>query len=146
MEAKRGSAEAAPAKFTVTAVDQDGGGICYYLVPDGKAAANLWDVDHIHLPKSSGPHILQFALDDKTSGKKLSLRGTDPFDCADDHPCPPPGGINSSQISLSGNPSGNIVTIKNLNSGSPVDIRYQLNYEAGGISYPCDPIIKNDGG
>ena len=102
MEAKRGSAEAAPAKFTVTAVDQDGGGICYYLVPDGKAAANLWDVDHIHLPKSSGPHILQFALDDKTSAKKLSLRGTDPFDCADDHPCPPPGGINSSQTCPAG--------------------------------------------
>lgn len=145
-DARQPHAEAAPAKFTVTAVDRDGGGVCFYLVPNGKAAANLWDVDHIHLPKNSGSHLLQFALDDKTSAKQLSLRGQDPFDCAGDHSCPPPGGINSGQISLNGNPTGNVLTIQNLNSGAPVEIRYQINYEAGGISYPCDPIIKNDGG
>ena len=101
--------------------------------------------DHkTHVKQGDPPEKIKFKLDDKTS---LDLR----FDCA--HPiqvweqagCPPKG-IQSDQIEVFSCDTGQ-VTIRDLNTGAPRTLHYQLNVvDKNGNAHPCDPIIENGGG
>lgn len=99
----------------------------------------------LKLDKDSGAHSIDFDLDDHT-GKELQFDTADPLWAGENCPCPPPQGVNTSQLSLGGcGPQG--LTVVNQNSGAPREIRYQLNFVAGdGSQVECDPIFDNGGG
>jgi hypothetical protein len=111
-----------------------------------------WEVNGIKakqsklkLGKDSGPHELDFRLDDDT-GLGLSFDTSDPIWVAEDGPCPPPPGINSDQISVTRCSADNLIAL-DANSGRSRELRYQLNFISGdGQRELCDPIIENGGG
>jgi len=98
------------------------------------------------LPKGSGSHHFQFTLDDQT---KLNVE-FDTLDTEDNWSnCPPPGGMNSTQIpyehvhidALSAS-----FKDKNDNNG-PMDVCYRWNFKCDDAKqHPAfDPIIDNRG-
>jgi hypothetical protein len=99
----------------------------------------------LKLEKDSGPHVIDFELHDH-SGKDLQFHPRDPLWVGENCPCPPPQGINSNQLSVSGCQPRTLSTV-NQNSGEPRELRYQLNFlAADGSQLTCDPIIQNGGG
>ena len=105
------------------------------------------------LPKGSLNHRFEFELDDQT-GLKVRFKQVNNgmLDVQDNsRACPPPAGMNTSQIvgvtRMSDVRAG--FTDKNDNENGPMPVSYQLNFECDDpskhpISY--DPIIINGGG
>lgn len=108
---------------------------------DGVKAKN----SRLKLDKDSGAHTIDFDLHDQT-GRQLGFNTGDPIWASDNVPCPPPQGLQSSQMSIDGCVPRTL-TVVNSNSGASREIRYQLNFVAGdGSAAACDPIIDNGGG
>ena len=99
----------------------------------------------LKLGAGEGPHSIGFELHDQ-SGKELRFDTADPIWAGENCPCPPPEGLSSGQLSISGCDPQTLMLV-NQNSGAPVEIRYQLNFiGADGSLERCDPIMDNGGG
>jgi hypothetical protein len=99
----------------------------------------------LKLDKDSGAHAIDFKLQDH-SGKGVRFDTANPIHVGENCPCPPPQGINSDQIGVTGCEPERLSTV-NQNSGDARELRYQLNFVAAdGSQLECDPIIDNGGG
>ena len=99
----------------------------------------------MNLDRDSGEHALDFMLQDQT-GRGLRFDQRDPIWVGEDCPCPPPSGVNSDQLTVTGCNSSRLSAV-NANSGRERELRYQLNFIADdGFETNCDPIIRNGGG
>jgi hypothetical protein len=126
-------------KIKIVALSDGAGGVDFEV--DGVKAKHA----RLHLEKDSGTHEIEFELHDQ-SGKELGFDLDDPIWVGEDCDCPPPSGINSDQMTVTGREERSLSTV-NLNSGRGRDLRYQLNFiRADGSREICDPIIRNDGG
>jgi hypothetical protein len=116
------------------------GGSVVWDDPDGKPAK-----DHsVHVAKGAPPQTIEFKLKDKT-GLGLRFNESDPFHVWEKVGCPPPG-VDTDQIEVVHSTSSK-VRIVNRNTGSERTLQYQLNVIGDdGKEWPCDPIIRNDGG
>jgi hypothetical protein len=99
----------------------------------------------ISCPRKSGPHTVNFHLDDET-GLGLSFQNDALWVHENEAgQCPPGTGILTDQISISSVKPGKL-TISNSNEGAPRTLQYQLNFvDANGASVSVDPCIKNGG-
>jgi hypothetical protein len=108
--------------------------------PDGKPAKS----HELHIGKGEPPQTIEFRLKDKT-GLGLSFDEQSAFQIWEQDGCPPPG-IATDQVELA-QASSDTVRITNRNTGPERTLQYQLNVVgADGKKWPCDPIIRNDGG
>jgi hypothetical protein len=116
------------------------GGAVIWDGPDGKPAK-----DHkLHVPKGAPPLEIEFRLNDKT-GLGLQFDHGGSFHVWEQGGCPPPG-IDTDQIDVTHSASDK-VRIVNRNTGPARTLQYLLNVvDKDGNSWPCDPIINNDGG
>jgi len=123
----------------VRATLNDAGGVEFEV--DGVKAKHA----RLKLDKDSGAHAIDFKLQDH-SGKGVQFDTGNPIHVGENSPCPPPPGINSDQIGVTGCVPETLSTI-NQNSGDARELRYQLNFVAAdGSKLDCDPIIDNGGG
>jgi hypothetical protein len=115
------------------------GGSVVWDDPDGNPAES----HTLHVPKGRPQHTIEFTIKDKT-GLGLNFDENDAFHVWEGEGCPPPG-IGTDQIDLV-HADPNKVRILNRNS-SEGTLHYLLNVVGkDGKRWPCDPIIKNDGG
>jgi hypothetical protein len=99
----------------------------------------------LKLDKDSGAHAIDFKLQDH-SGKGVQFDTANPIHVGENCPCPPPQGIVTDQIRVTGCVPETLSTV-NENSGDARELRYQLNFVAAdGSTLDCDPIIDNGGG
>ena len=107
--------------------------------PDGNPAKS----HKLHVPKGHPKHTIDFTIKDET-GLGLKFADSDAFHVWEQDGCPPPG-IDTDQIELvHANP--NKVQVLNRNTADRT-LHYVLNVVGkDGKKWPCDPIIKNDGG
>ena len=107
--------------------------------PDGNPAIN----HKLHVPKGNPKDTIDFTIKD-TTDLGLKFDDSDAFHVWEQEGCPP-AGINTDQIELV-NANPNKVRILNYNSADRT-LHYVLNVVGkDGKKWPCDPIIKNDGG
>ena len=126
-------------KVKVRAIVDGTGGIDFEV--DGLKAKHA----KMNLPKDSGPHSIEFQLQDHT-GLGLQFDTGDPIWVDEDGPCPPRQGLNSDQLTVSSINARKLDTV-NDNTGRPRELRYQLNFVASdGSRAECDPVIQNGGG
>lgn len=104
------------------------------------------------LPKNSGSCRFEFELDDQTGlNVRFKQLNNGMLDVQDNsQACPPPSGMNTTQIVGVTRPSNTRAgfTDKNDNTGGPMPVSYQLNFECDDPSkHPIayDPIIINGG-
>jgi hypothetical protein len=108
--------------------------------PDGNPAKH----HKLHVGKGAPPQTIVFQLKDKT-GLGLSFDEQSPIQVWEQDGCPPPG-IATDQIELVDS-SADRVRVTNRNTGPERTLQYQLNVVSpDGKKWPCDPIIRNDGG
>jgi len=90
----------------------------------------------IKLDDTEGPFCIQFHLDNKLDWD------ADPI-WIKKNVCPNNASSEPDQIWVDKTPQGQVLTIMNMNVGSPCELHYRLNF-TGGLS--CDPIMENGGG
>ena len=108
--------------------------------PLGKPAKS----HQLRVPKGAPPEKIEFRLKDKT-GLGLSFDQSDPFQAWEQAGCPP-AGVNTDQIEIV-QCTPDSLQIVSRNTGPARVLQYQLNVVgADSAPWPCDPIIKNEGG
>lgn len=111
--------------------------------PDGKPAK-----DHrIAIAKFAPPELIHVSIKSDQSVKPLALQidSATPLHVSIDNGACPSAGIDTDQITLV-QQGGDQLIMKNLNTGDPCTLRYQVNVvDSDGNPHPCDPILQNGG-